>query len=342
MLTQSLSVPTSSDSIQSPIYDIHDPNALLQHQQLNSQQQSPQQTSLSNGNSVNSNINNNISNSGTNSASSSTSVTSPNTLTSTNINGSIDDIISSPKTKSKKSKSSSSSNSNSSTNSSSGNGSGILKGQKAKPSHSPLENSLNSLTKEQLVQLCTQFFEVGHPNLIQEFENAMPPPDLHEIMEELDDLQKKYNKLYPNNKFCYDNQSYNRVKSGLAAFKKALVEYGENFKEKSGWATLLQYVILAIPYALRMPLWDDEKNNASRISALSKMDVFGKAAVKGLLQNDIPLEKWERHRVSLNPHSFYLRSTIEELDKCIEKRRKKEEKHDKQSKKRKKSEPKFN
>lgn len=164
----------------------------------------------------------------------------------------------------------------------------------------------------------------------------MPPPDLHEIMLDLDSLQKKYNKLFPSNEFSYDNASYNRVKSGLASFKKALIEYGEDFKEKSGWATLLQYVILALPYALRMPQWDDEKNNASRVSALNKMDVFGKAAVKGLLQNDLSLEKWERHKASLSPHQLYLKSTIEELDKCIDKRKKKEEKYDKQTKKRKK------
>eukprot|EP01133_Synstelium_polycarpum_P003599 gene3599-4123_t len=234
----------------------------------------------------------------------------------------VDDAsaVGSPKIKSKKSKSSSSSSSSK---------------PKAKTVCSPLEGSLNSLTKEQLVGLCAHFFQSVHPDLQQEFENAMPPPDLHEIMEELDTLQKQYNKLFPNNKFVFDNNSYNRVKSGLASFKKALVENGDGFKDKSAWSTLLQYVIQALPYALRMPQWDDEKNNASRVSAISKMDLFGKCAVKGLLQNDLSIEKWERHRMTLLPHSSYLTNTIDELNKCIDKRKKKDAKLEKTTKKRK-------
>ncbi|GAM25457.1 hypothetical protein SAMD00019534_086320 [Acytostelium subglobosum LB1] len=223
--------------------------------------------------------------------------------------------LTSPKVKSKKGGSSSSSSS--------------------KKKGSPLEGSLNSLTKEQLVALCSQYFQTMHPDLQQEFENAMPPPDLTEYTQELDSLQKKYNKLFPNNKFVFDNNSYNRVKSGLNNFKKQLVENGEEFKEKSAWSTLLQYVVQALPYVVRMPQWDDEKNNQSRQAALAKMDLFGKAAVRGLMLNDTSLEKWERYRVSLMQHANHLTTTIEELNKSIERAKKKEAKLEKSIKKRK-------
>ncbi|KAL9965410.1 hypothetical protein ACROYT_G029209 [Oculina patagonica] len=147
-----------------------------------------------------------------------------------------------------------------------------------------LSVTLNGLTKAQLVDLVNTLVAERHPDLEQELRGLIPEPDLTELEEKLNYLQRNIYKSFPNTRFgsSRDAFCYRRVNTHLAAFKKECVNQGQTLLDSQLWESTVNYVLMAWSFVDGMPDWDNPSHNKSKEQCFKGLAVQCKKALMKL------------------------------------------------------------
>ncbi|EDO45244.1 predicted protein [Nematostella vectensis] len=168
-------------------------------------------------------------------------------------------------------------------------------------SENTLQDTLQNLSKQQLVELISGFISERHPELSQEFENILPEPDLREMEERLRVLKRNIFKAFPRRtrSVCSsrDAFSFRRVNSQILAFKKECIDQGKSLLSSKLWKAVVEYVFMACSYVDDLPVWESPAHNCSKNNSFKMLALQCKTA---LTKGEFTLEELNEYQQRLD------------------------------------------
>jgi len=155
-------------------------------------------------------------------------------------------------------------------------------GSRKKPKTANVTDRLSVLDKPQLLELVEKLLH-QHPELESELAVAVPRPDLEAVRKTLDTLSRKVSSSFPHAKYGGNNDTYayRRVYPAIAALKKAILDYSQQFVAAKMYDVELEFLAFASDYAYSLPKdWKDEKHKKARTQLLKRLDGHYKNAIK--------------------------------------------------------------
>jgi len=143
------------------------------------------------------------------------------------------------------------------------------------------EVSMKGLSHAQLVGLLGTILD-RHPEVRDEVEEILPPPDLSPIEDRLIYLKKNIYKALPNTRLetKTDSMAYNRVSLHLLSFKRAVLDSAKPFLDGQQWLAVIDYTIMAWQFVKDTPVWDNPSHNNIRKSCFKSLAGWCMTALK--------------------------------------------------------------
>lgn len=160
------------------------------------------------------------------------------------------------------------------------------------------ELAMKGLSHAQLVSLLGDVLG-RHPEVREEVEDLLPPPDLSQIEEKLIYLKKNIFKALPNTRLetKTDSMAYNRASLHLLSFKKAVLDSVKPLLDGQQWLAVIDYTIMAWQFVKDTPVWDNPSHNNIRKSCFKSLAGWCMTALK---KGKWAPDQSERIRAKLN------------------------------------------